>query len=257
MIGVTGATAGYAAALAELPLRARATSTASGAVVVVDGASGWPGRAVEAVRRGAVAVLVGNPVSTDPAEIGDLEAVAEGAPVVLDRPWLRADLVADAAVAVPARQLTVDAAGAAPAMGELTRDAVGWLRVLGGGDLVLRTAAALPHGLIALLEEPASGTTAALTVSALVGRGRPRLRALAVGQTRIEVDLDAATDVRSVESSSADGVLRLPRRHESGERLALRRAIDAALKGTLPADVREFRHDVLLAEGMRGTDKRG
>lgn len=247
MIGVSGATMHYRVAVAELPLRARTVDEIDGAIVVVDGSLGWPGRARAALQQGASALLVADPLPVDDRELAALEAAAGRVPVVLDRCWLRADVTADAVVPEPARQVTVDAVAIPADLSGVVCAAIGWLRVLAGGELELRAATALPHGVLALLEEPASGRSAAVTASALVGRGGARLRANAIGETRVEVDLDDAADVRSVEVSSAEGTLRRPRRHESGERVALRRAIDAASGGSIPADLRAFRHDSVLA----------
>lgn len=247
MIGVSGATARYRTAVAELPLRARTVEGAQGAVVVIDGSRGWPQRSLVALRAGAAALLVADPVSVDQAEMAALEDTAGRTPILLDRPRLRADVVADAAVPEAARHVTADAVAISSELSAVVRDAIGWLRVLAGGELELRAAASLPHGVIALFEESVSRRAATVTASALMGRGDARLRVHAVGETRVEVDLDAATDRRSVEVSTSEGLLRRPRRHESGERVALRRAIDALADGSLPRDLRAFRHDSDLA----------
>lgn len=247
MIGVSGATERYATAVAALPLRARAVEDARGAVVIVDGSPGWAQRSLTALEHGAAALIVAHPVAAGEQEIAALAATATASPIVLDRPWLRADVVEDAAVHDAARHVTADVVAVPAELTALVREAIGWLRVLAGGDLELRAAAALPHGLLALLEDPVSGRAATVTASALIGRGGARLRAHAVGETRVEVDLDAATDARSVCTATSDGLLQHPRRRESGERLALRRVIDALSDGALPADLRAFAHDSALA----------
>jgi hypothetical protein len=247
MIGVSGATACYRTAVAALPLRTRAVEQARDAVVIIEGSRGWPERSVAALQEGAAALLVEHPVAVRDEEIAALEDAVDGRPIVLERPWLRPDVVADAAVADPARHVTVDVVAIPSELSAMVRDAIGWLRVLTGDDLELRAATARPHGLLALWEEPISGRAAAVTASALVGLGGARLRAHAVGETRVEIDLDAATDLRSVEIASADGVLRRPRRHEAGERIALRRVVDALADDIRPGDLRGFRRDSALA----------
>ncbi|MDQ0726559.1 hypothetical protein [Microbacterium sp. W4I20] len=254
MIGVSGATARYRTAITELPLRARVVEQLEGAIVVVDGAPGWPARSRVALQGRASALLIAHPVAVDDDELAALEAAAGSVPVVLDRPWLRADLVADAAApragVDAARPVTVDTVAIPGELGAMVRESLGWLRMLAGGELELRAAAAVPHGLLALLEEPVSGRAATLTASTLVGRGGARLRAQAVGETRLEIDLDAATDARSVDVSTAEGTLRRPRRRESSARVALRRAIDAISRGDGTGDLRAFRHDAALAASV-------
>lgn len=245
MIGVSGATERYATAVAALPLRASAVDDARGAVMIIDGSPGWARRSLTALEDGAVALIVSHPAAAAEDEIAALSATAS--PIVLDRPWLRADVVGDAAAREAARHVTADVVGVPAELSALVREAIGWLRVLADGDLELRAAAALPHGLLALLEEPVSGRAATVTASALIGRGGARLRAHAVGETRVEVDLDAATDTRSVCAVTSAGQLQHPRRRESGERLALRRVIAALADGTRPADLRAFAHDSALA----------
>ncbi len=250
MIGVNGATGHYRTAVAELPLRAQAVEETSGAIVVVDGSRGWPQRSLVAVRAGAAALLIADPITVDDEEIAALETAGGRTPILLDRPWLRVDVVADAAVPEDSRHVMADAVATLSDLNAVVRDAVGWLRVLAGGELELRAAASLPHGVLALLEEPHSRRAATVTASALMGRGGARLRAHALGETRVEVDLDAATGLRGVEVSTAEGRLLRPRRHEAGERVALRRAIDAIEEGDVPSDLGAFRHDSGLATTM-------
>lgn len=250
MIGVSGATGRYRMAVAELPLRARAVTETEGAIVVVDGSRGWPQRALVALGTGAAALLIADPITVDDEQIAALEAAGGRTPILLDRPWLRVDVVADAAVPEASRHVMADAVAVVSDLNAVVRDAVGWLRVLAGGDLELRAATSLPHGVLALLEEPNSRRAATLSASSLMGRGGARLRAHAVGETRVEVDLDSATGLRSVEVSTAEGRLLRPRRHEAGERAAMRRAIDALEQSDAPCDLGAFRHDSALATRM-------
>lgn len=254
MIGVAG---GSPAAVAALPLRARSVADPAGAIVIVDGTRGWPERSLRALHAGAAALVLVDPIAVDDDDAAALAEAAGRTPIVLDRPWLRADLVLDATPAEPARQVTADVVAAPAELHAATRDAIGWLRVLAGGDLELRAAATVTQGLLALFEDPTSGRAAAVTAFALAGRGGLRLRAQAIGEARIEVDLDAVTGARSIDSISADGVQRKPRRHESGGRLALRRAIDAVVQSAMTSDLADFRHDCRLAAQAWEANKRG
>nr|WP_314840907.1 hypothetical protein [uncultured Microbacterium sp.] len=255
MIEVADETLRYREAIAGLPLQARRVE-GGGALVIVDGAPGWPQRSLAAVDRGARALVIADPVAADDDAAAALEVVSRGTPVVLDRPRLRADMVMDAAPPAAVRHVTADASAIASEFGRLVGDAIGWLRVLAGGELRLRAAATVPHGLMALFEEMSSGRSAALTASALIGSGGARLRAHAIGEASVEIEVDDATAVRSVEVRTLDGLLRRPRRHEAAGRVALRRAIDAMTDGVVPGDLRGFRHDSALAALAFGADKR-
>lgn len=257
MIGVAGETRRLREPIDSVPLAARRVEGIDGSLVIVEGSPGWPQRSLAAVHAGAAALLITSPVADDDEEIAALEVVSARMPVVLDRPWLRADVVADAAPPEAARHVAVDAAASASELEGVVRDAIGWLRVFFGGEVSLRAAAALPHGLLALFEEQVSGRSAALTASALIGRGGARLRAHAIGETRVEVEIDAATGARSVEVATSDGSMRRSRRHEAPERLALRRAVDAMVAGVCPDDLRGFRRDSAYAAEVLAADKQG
>lgn len=268
MIGVAGASRGYRAALAELPLRTAAVDDVRDAIVVIDGSPQWAHRARLALQGGASALVIARPGAVDDEQLAALEQLAGPTPIVLDRPWLRADLLADAVardipldtapsvVSDLAGHVTADVVAVDSELGDLVRDAIGWLRTLAGGPLRMRAAEAVPHGVIALFEHADSGRAAALTASALVGRGGARLRAHSVGVTRVEIDLDAATHLRSIVVTTAEGALSRPRRHEAPERLALRRAVEAVVEGVPTADLGDFRHDSALAAQVRA-NKRG
>lgn len=259
MIGVHATLPRYRTATAELPLSTRTVEAATGAIVVVDGSRGWPERCRRALQAGAVALVVADPTTVDDASLAALDQATGRTPILLDRPRLRPDLVADAVSETsvsekngqhPARHVTADAVAPASELPDVLRDAIGWLRLLAGGDLELRAAASSPHGMLALLEEPVSTRAASVTASVLIGSGGARLRALAVGESRVEVELDAASDVATVEIATGDGVLRRPRRRESSERQALHRALAALAAQTPPTDLRDFRHDAALAAGV-------
>ncbi|MGN7947122.1 hypothetical protein ACTJKH_00080 [Microbacterium sp. 22215] len=247
MIGICGATGGYRVAVAELPMSVSPATASQDAVVIVKGSHGWAERAISALREGAVGIVVADPGEEDDKVVAELAAVAGRAPVVLDRPRMRADVVADAGVTAAARYLAADAAADVASFRAVVRDAVGWLRVVAGGPLTLRSRAVSAHGVLALLDEAATGRAAVVTVSLLAGRGGSRLRVQAAGETRTEVELDDAADVAVVEVSTIEGALRLPRRRESHERLALRGAISALTGGRPVDDLEAFRHDAALA----------
>lgn len=68
---------------------------ASAVAVAVDGAGAWPDRALDAIRRGARAVLVVNPSGTSPASVAAL--LETEVPVVLDSAWRHSAALVDAA----------------------------------------------------------------------------------------------------------------------------------------------------------------
>jgi hypothetical protein len=87
-----------------------------------------------------------------------------------------------------------------------------------------------------------------VSVVATVQAGAPgggRIRVTAVGDRLIEVDGGVGT--LRVTTSDADGRRVAPRRWESSERLALRRAIEAVATGSAPEDLGELQHDERLA----------
>lgn len=263
MIGVVAASDAFARAVAELTLSARRTDVVDGAIVVVAGSSGWAVRALAAARAGAVGVVVDDPQAADDADIALLQDSVGRVPVVLHRPRLRADVVADAARPTAPRHVTAEVAAEAAEFAGAVRDAIGWLRVLTPGELVLSVTAgtasggvlallegALPEGALpegALREEAERGRAATLTATIMSGAGGARIRAHAIGEERVEVVVDAATGAFSVDVATASGVLQVPRRHESPERIAVRRAIDAVSAPGTVDDLRAFRHDVARA----------
>ncbi|MDN3496460.1 hypothetical protein QL996_11010 [Planococcus sp. APC 4015] len=244
VVGVFSAPGPYRAAVAELPLRTRATGRAAGAIAVIPGAEGWVDAALVAARTGAAAVVVADPVFTASAELYRL-ADAPGIPLIVERPLLRADLVrivigtrADA----PARVVVADAAAPRGRARHVARDAVGWLRVLCGDDL----AVVRESGGLALLEGP-SDVPVTLSVAETTRPGRGWIRVQALGE--VVTDMDVEGDDARVSTSTSDGCLVSPRRYESSERLALRRAVEA-LQGTWPRDLDELSADTELVERL-------
>lgn len=244
MIAVDARVPAYRHAVAELPLRTRRAAAPEGAVVVLAGGRGWPAHVVAAAQRGAIAVVVVDPVAGTTDALDVLSEVR--VPVLIDRPALRADVTADAAVPSRSAMLSVIAASTQGSAEPTVRDAIGWLRVLAGEDLALSASHRTPRGAMALFDAPVPAT---LQFAVLTG-SEPRLRALAIGPERTEVRIGAG-DEASVVVACADGMLRHPRRYETPARVTLRRAIDA-VDGTAPTptDVADLRHDSSLAAAI-------
>lgn len=252
MIGVRTDLDAYRVAIAELPLSTRLAPAASGAIVVADGPA-----ALAAVADAAAIVLV------DPAP-GPIPELDGRIPIVVDREWLRADVAADAvgggssgggesaATRAGAALLTAECSAPPGGVDSILRDAVGWLRVLSGDELTLQARYATEGGAMALLNAGDRSATLLLTVLADPA-ARPRLRVLAVGARRTEVEVDAL-GAASVTVSSEAGSLRLPARPESRQRLALRRAVEAA-GGTEVRDLGDLRHDDAIAAAILGSYK--
>lgn len=232
----------YRIATAELPLSARR----------VPGMPSVLGASAEVVGAGDGAAVI---VLSDPAP-DELSELPDGLRVVVDREWLRPDVVADAVTATAADAAAMFVAEcAAPSGGgrRILREAIGWLRELSGEELVLREVGTAAGGAMALFD---AGDRAATVLFTELSDplARPRLRALAVGVERTEVEIDAL-GAASVTVSSETGDLRLPARRESRQRLALRRAIDAA-GGAEVRDLEQLRLDDALAAAILESHKR-
>jgi hypothetical protein len=246
----------YSAAVAGLPLSAAITDHRRGAVVVVPGSGDWWIAMLEAMAAGAAAVVL-----TDPAVLqrGVVEAVPwpGDIPVIVDRPRLRPDVVADALLArrgSPPRLVTVECAAPAAALDGVILDGFGWARSLTGAPLALHASIATVQGRIALLEsrDSGDGSVPATVMATPVGGVHPGglLQVLALGEVRTEVTLDQAARLARVETFTEEGALRAPERFASSERLALRRAIDACLSDGPTADLDELLQDMALARSL-------
>jgi hypothetical protein len=246
----------YSAAVAGLPLSAAITDHRRGAVVVVPGSGDWWIAMLEAMAAGAAAVVL-----TDPAVLRReaVEAVPwpRDIPVIVDRPRLRPDVVADALLArrgSPPRLVTVECAAPAAALDGVILDGFGWARSLTGAPLALHASIATVQGRIALLEsrDSGDGSVPATVMATPVGGVHPGglLQVLALGEVRTEVTLDQAARLARVETFTEEGALRAPERFESSERLALRRAIDACLSDGPTADLDELLQDMALARSL-------
>jgi hypothetical protein len=252
----------YVAAVAELPLSAALTGEVDGAVVVVPGSGNWWQGMLAARAGGASAVVIADPRAL-PREALESEQWPGGIPVIVERPRLRPDVVADAVRArggSPARIVTVECASPGAGFDAVIRDGFGWARSLGQGSLTLRSSAATARGRIALLDSAGTAgasipTTLAATTTAAAGlcAAGGLLQVLALGEVRTEVTVDQPAGLTRLETTTEEGILRAPERFEASARLALRRALQACLADAPVADLDELLEDVSLTAALLGT----
>jgi hypothetical protein len=76
----------------------------------------------------------------------------------------------------------------------------------------------------------------------------PWIRATAIGDERTEVTIDSARRAATVERTTEAGRAVDTTRWESGERVALRRMIEALESGSSPVDLADFAHDSDLTD---------
>ncbi|UUT36124.1 hypothetical protein [Microbacterium elymi] len=129
-------------------------------------------------------------------------------------------------------------------------DAIGWLRVLSGAPLRLRSSEATERGALALLD--AGDAVATLTVTSLTAvdtrhPDRGRISAAAFGTVRTDVAIGVDSSARVLIDDGA-GARMTPTRWESRLRLALRRAIDALDRAESVRDLDDLEHDLTRAE---------
>ncbi|MCW4385911.1 hypothetical protein OH146_09010 [Salinibacterium sp. SYSU T00001] len=244
----------YRHACAELPRRLAEAEESRGAVVVVPGAGDWVSAAAREIEAGATALVVADP---DPSvDLDSLERIARRVPIVLDRPWFRADLCAELGAAAPEElplALTAECIVPAGESAHVVADALGWLRVLGRGGC--EVVASRRSGRAALAQLLAGGgMPASLLVTELAsGLGGPSIRVLALGGERVEVVTDAAANLMRVRVEDSTGSRTLPRRFESRERLSLRRALAAVGGGEALHDAEGFARDIHALRSISGT----
>jgi hypothetical protein len=246
----------YTAAVAELPVSAAITEDLRGAVAVVPGTGDWWRGMLAARAGGASAVVLADPAVLPPGVV-ESDRWPGGIPVIVERPRVRLDVVADAVEArrgSPARIITVECAAPAAGLGGLICDGFGWMRSLAGGALALHSSIATAHSRIALLGSGEyGGGTVPATLSATIIGGPPAgalLQVLALGEVRTEVTVDQPAGVARVGTFTAEGALRAPERYESSTRLALRRAVAACLTGRPAADLEELLQDMALTRTL-------
>lgn len=252
MIGVFSDVPGYDVAVAELPLSTGPTSRTEGAIVVVQGNRRWVQAARAALVADAAAVVVSDPEAFADDDCVELERVAAGRPIIVDRPLLRADVVASAvAQGVMAHYVSVDVAAAAGRRASVTREAIGWMRVLAGGTCEVQGFEKASSVCLALVQRVDAAIAGALTASTITGADEGAwIRAVAVADSRVEVLVDEADARATVEVVGVDGVLRLPRRFESHERQSLRRAMQAVASSSVVTDLADLRADAVIAHQL-------
>jgi hypothetical protein len=240
------------AAIAELPASARPSTEVSGSVVVITGEVGWGSRLGRAVDDGAAGIVLADPWSASADEVLEAQRSSSPVPVVVERPRLRSDVAATALTGDPAI-VQVELGASGKDLEAVLRDAVGWARVLAGGQLDLVEVHATARGASALLQRTdatASRHDGLVTLLATrAGASTPWIRATALGVERIEVTVDGRT---SVVRTTQDGARRMPTRFESSARLALRRAIESLEGAPMPTDLPELDHDSRLAAALLG-----
>lgn len=256
MFSVVTALPAYTAAVAELPVSAVLTEDLRGAVAVVPGTGDWWQGLLAARAGGASAVVLVDPAVL-PRGTVESERWPGDIPVIVERPRLRPDVVADATQArggSPARIITVECAAPAAGVGALIRDGFGWMRSLAGGSLALQSNRATAHGRIALLnsDECTGGAVpASLSATAIGGPDSGGLlQVLALGEVRTEVTVDQPAGLTKVESFTGEGAFRAPVRYESSARLAVRRVIDACLSHRPVTDLEELLQDIALTRAL-------
>jgi hypothetical protein len=257
--GVFAALPAYAAAVAGLSRSAALTNDLRDAVAVVPGSGDWWQGLLAARAGGAAAVVIADP-GLLPREALEAHPWPGDIPVIVERPRLRPDVVADAVRArrgSPPRIITVECAAPAEGLDAVIRDGFGWARSLAQDSLTFRSGIAAPQGGMALLDSagPAGGfipTTLAGTVAGGVHAGG-LLQLLALGEVRTEVTVDQPAGLTRLETSTEDGTLRAPERYESPVRLALRRALEAQSSGPSVPDLAELFEDMTLTRTLLGT----
>ncbi|WP_146081903.1 hypothetical protein [Pseudoclavibacter sp. Z016] len=241
----------YRVAVAELPLSAQLSSTATGAVVVIDarGSGGWLSAVEAALADGARGVVLDEAVVADVGRRDRLPAGA--APVLAARRFLPRDLVeaARAFVAPPGAEavlVTVEAGG--PSSSGVLRDALGWARVLtGGGEL--RLGVAHPENesapTVSLLLESHDGIP--VLFSWVPAAGVPWLRVSAFGAVEVEAAIDPGAGVARITSRSAEGERVVRQGFEGRARLELRCAIEAPRASDWPDELSPLLEDLELS----------
>jgi hypothetical protein len=253
-IPVLGGLAGYQAAVAELPLRARQARDAAGAIVVVPGDGNWSDRVRDAAGAGARAVIVSCPAVVPAAEVHRLRDDLGRLPVIVERALFRSDASSDVVAARAAigssdvRLVAVDGAALPTEVGTVLQDAIGWVRVLARGALTWHAASA---GL-ALSNGTGSGDVPVALNVVQIAAGGSWIRAHALAEVRSEVEASAERTV--VITTGEHGALLAPARFETPQRLVLRRAIHVLEGGDEPLDLAELAADAALAEQLTGVE---
>ncbi|QQQ62763.1 hypothetical protein [Paenarthrobacter ureafaciens] len=254
----------FRAAVAELPVSTKPMSTqpggppVGGAVVVFPGDGPWWDSLLAAQDAKAAAVVVDRPQGVPPEAAAALAAGAVRVPVIVDRPLLRADVVADA---IQGRNgdrpvvVTVECAASPRELPAALCDALRWAAILAGAPL--RTIAGSLPGDVGVHLLEAGDTTVTVAVRVLASDAPPQLRVTALGAVRTEVESVHVDTGPRVTTTNAAGAMVAAKRYEGSARLCLRRALEAASSGTLQSDLTELIEDGLLASRLMKEHKQG
>lgn len=241
----------YVAAVAELPVSAALADDARGAVAVVPGCGNWWQGMLGARAGGASAVVLADPAVL-PQDAFVSHPWPGDIPVIVERPRLRPDVVADAVAArrgSRARIITVECTAPAAGLDAVIRDGFGWVRSLAGSPLRFQAGIATARGRMALLDCGSldGGAVPATLIGTAAGGLHPGglLQVLALGEVRTELTVDQPAGLARLESSTEEGALTAPERYESSARVALRRAVEACSAGPVP-DLHELLEDMAL-----------
>lgn len=251
MIPVLTTSTRYAAAVAELPRSARHADGAAGAVVVVDSPD-WVQTSLGALAAGASALVVPHPrhVSTD--DIAKIAQAADGRPIVLERPGVAPDLLSAAPPSVAPAAFVAECAAPALDGGRAFRDAVRWLFLLTGGDLVVHESTSGRHGCLAALSATMNGGERSASIPGSIiltvrEAGPVIIRATLLARRRIDV-LSEGGHVTVTRVDEGDSVT--PAQHFEGTARADLRRVFAALGGAPCEDLVELHRDAAVEEAV-------
>jgi hypothetical protein len=260
VIAVVASSPAYRAAVGELPLSTFLASPGqdTDAIAVIDGRRGWATRAVEAASRGASALIISDPTPTSgDGDEGRVSALAERLPVILDRLYLRRDVVLDALDGARSSEQSpqlwafISAGCSAPAdrLPDVLADTVGWLRTLAGPVEPVATRG-VAGGVITQLRGPKARVSLTVRVLAEAAAG-PRVSVTGVAPRRLQVTLASGVPA-CVRWTDERGDMTLPTRFEGRERLSLGRAVAALTSRELPTDLHDYLADASLTRMLTG-----
>lgn len=242
----------YRVAVASLPVRARIAGEPAGGIVVVDGAADWSDAVTQAISAGASAVLIAEPrgwLDPLPADLVERWPV----PVIVHRSQLRHDIVSRAVTqraGVLPRIVVAECRSTVDGLPAMVRDAAGWMRELSQASLGVAAAAVGRGGGTALLRaETGKSVVGSMSITVTRPEGAI-LRLTALGETTTDVEFDEPMGRFELATSTSTGRLVAPASLEAGERVALRRALDAVAEGSRPSDLSDLVHDDHVARDI-------
>lgn len=246
-IAVFSDLAAYRIAVAGLPLAARHTRDAAEAIVVVDGSGAWWEAATDAARAGAPAVLIAEPRDVPLAEAHALAHLS--VPILVHRSRLRPDLVSMALehrAGVQPRVVVAECRAASSELVPMVRDAAGWMRALAGATFVVACPAGRDGG-TSLLRAGAEPRAVGSVIATVTRPEGSLLRVTALGEVTSEIEIDEPAGLSELSTSTREGRQVAPSRFEAGERVAVRRAVEAVRVGSLPTDLVDLIRDENIA----------